>query len=177
MNNTVLLSLATLSLVSLSTLSTVAAKQYTQAQCPVVGNTSTHVYYTSASANYGNLLIQNAGVDYRQCFPTVATAEKAGFHKTLAGAVVDKTEQQVEKTVANTKRVVKADAKKMSNATKKAQKKIVKTSVAVKETVVKNTKKVDATVKKTTKKGLNNTSNTVDKLNDRLTVSRKKSAT
>jgi hypothetical protein len=142
--NKFLLSLVTVSLLSVSALPAMA-KHYTPAQCPVVGNASTHVYYTRASANYGNLLIQNYGVDYRQCFPTVAAAERAGFSKTVAGAVVDRTEQQVGKALSTTKRVIKEDAKKVGASTKKLVK---KAAVGTEKAARKVETKMDDTTKK-----------------------------
>jgi len=139
--NKFLLSLVTVSLLSVSAFPAMA-KHYTPAQCPVVGNTTSKVYHTSTNAHYAKMLDENVGTDNRQCFQTVAAAERAGFKSTVVGAVAAKTEKKVEKAVTTTKRVVKDDVEKVATGTKKAAKKVSEKSVEVKDTVVKDTKKV-----------------------------------
>jgi hypothetical protein len=171
--NKFLLSLFTLALLSVSALPAMA-KHYTPAQCPVVGNTTSKVYHTSTSAHYAKMLDENVGTDNRQCFQTVAAAERAGFKKTAVGVAAAKTEKKVVKAATTTKRVVKEDVQKVASGTKKVAKKVSEKSVEVKDTVVKDTKKVGTSTKKITKKVVEKTEKTVDKMGTKKTPSTKK---
>jgi len=60
----------------------VAAKDYTRRECPVIGNADSGIYHTPASDSYRKLLKGNQnGSDNRICFKTEQEARDAGYRK------------------------------------------------------------------------------------------------
>ena len=55
--------------------------RYSPAECPVVGNTSSHIFHVPGGSSYAKMLIKNQGSDNRQCFKTEGEAESAGYRK------------------------------------------------------------------------------------------------
>ncbi len=60
---------------------------FTETECPVVGNSYTHIYHLPGDRNYGQMLEENKGKkkDNRICFNSQEEAEKAGYRRSRAG--------------------------------------------------------------------------------------------
>lgn len=58
-----------------------SARDFTAAECPVVGNTKSHIYHVAGGQFFEMMLIENHGSDNRKCFQTESDAQKAGFRK------------------------------------------------------------------------------------------------
>lgn len=61
------------------------AKNFTPAECPVVGNTDSKKFHTSGHL-YKKMLIKNKGSDNRICFKNVSEAMESGFVKSKSRA-------------------------------------------------------------------------------------------
>jgi hypothetical protein len=57
------------------------AKDYTPEECPVIGNTHSHIFHVPGGRSYAKMLRQNKQGDNRQCFQSEAAAEKAGYRR------------------------------------------------------------------------------------------------
>lgn len=57
------------------------AKDYTPAECPVVGNTDSFIYHVSGGYFYARMLRQNQGHDNRKCFKNEQQAVQAGYRR------------------------------------------------------------------------------------------------
>lgn len=57
----------------------VEAKDFTQTQCPVVGNTNSHIYHVKGCPNFPQMLEKNKHGDNRACFSDRKSAENAGY--------------------------------------------------------------------------------------------------
>ncbi len=61
-------------------------KDYTQQECPVVGNLETRIYHVPGDRNYWQMLRENkVNRDNRACFKSPAEAEKAGYLRSRSG--------------------------------------------------------------------------------------------
>jgi hypothetical protein len=60
---------------------------FTEKECPVVGNSETHIYHLPGDRNYGQMLEENKDKkeNNRVCFESRAEAEKAGYRRSRAG--------------------------------------------------------------------------------------------
>lgn len=58
-----------------------------QSECPVVGNSATHIYHLPGDRNYGQMLEENKNKkrDNRVCFNSSAEAEMAGYRRSRTG--------------------------------------------------------------------------------------------
>jgi len=59
----------------------VFAKNYTPAECPVVGNTQSYIFHIPGGKFYKRMLVKNKHVDNRKCFKTQQEAKTAGYRK------------------------------------------------------------------------------------------------
>jgi hypothetical protein len=50
------------------------SKDFTQAECPFIGNTEKHILHVKGCPNYMQMLEQNKGHDNRKCFKTYQEA-------------------------------------------------------------------------------------------------------
>jgi hypothetical protein len=59
----------------------------TENECPVVGNSETHIYHLPGDRNYGQMLEENKEKkkNNRFCFKSPVEAEKAGYRRSRAG--------------------------------------------------------------------------------------------
>ncbi|MGH9895378.1 MAG: hypothetical protein ACREA0_26015, partial [bacterium] len=59
------------------------ARDFTVAECPIVGNTETKIYHVRGGPNYRMMLQQNErkSRDNRMCFPTEKAAQDAGYRR------------------------------------------------------------------------------------------------
>ena len=57
------------------------AKDFTPLECPVVGNTNSHIYHVPGGRNYAKMLRQNKGGDNRKCFKTEDEAKRGGYRR------------------------------------------------------------------------------------------------
>ncbi len=55
------------------------ARDYSESECPVVGNTNSHIFHVKGCPNYMQMLEQNKGSDNRQCFKTRDEAKSNGY--------------------------------------------------------------------------------------------------
>jgi len=55
-------------------------------ECPVIGNSKSHIYHVLGSTNYRQMLEENTGKDNRVCFGSTDEAEKAGYRRSRSGA-------------------------------------------------------------------------------------------
>lgn len=55
------------------------AQNYTPQQCPVIGNTTSHIYHTQGGHFYRRMLQKNRGKDNRHCFQTTQQARQNGY--------------------------------------------------------------------------------------------------
>ena len=60
-------------------------RNYTYEECPVVGNSETHVYHVPGDPNYRQMLQENKKTDNRVCFKSRGEAEKAGYRRSRSG--------------------------------------------------------------------------------------------
>ena len=60
---------------------------FTENECPVVGNSDTHIYHLPGDRNYGQMLEENKDKkkDNRVCFKSRVEAEKAGYRGSRGG--------------------------------------------------------------------------------------------
>ncbi len=60
---------------------------FTENECPVVGNSETHIYHLPGGRNYGQMLEENKDKkkDNRVCFKSRVEAEKAGYRRSRRG--------------------------------------------------------------------------------------------
>jgi len=60
---------------------------FTENECPVVGNSDTHIYHLPGDRNYGQMLEENKDKkkDNRVCFKSRVEAEKAGYRRSRHG--------------------------------------------------------------------------------------------
>ena len=60
---------------------------FTESECPVVGNSETHIYHLPGYRNYGQMLEENIDKkkNNRVCFKSRVEAEKAGYRRSRAG--------------------------------------------------------------------------------------------
>ena len=60
---------------------------FTENECPVVGNSKTHIYHLPGDPNYGPMLEENKDKkkDNRVCFKSRVEAEKAGYRRSRTG--------------------------------------------------------------------------------------------
>ena len=74
-------------LVLSASLVTVAfGRDYTEKECPIVGNSETHIYHLPGDRNYGQMLKENKKMkDNRVCFKLRVEAEKAGYRRSRSG--------------------------------------------------------------------------------------------
>ena len=70
-------------MVSLALAQPVIARDFTQKECPVVGNTETKIYHVPGGLKYREMLKENqrASRENRICFPNERAATKAGYRK------------------------------------------------------------------------------------------------
>jgi hypothetical protein len=72
--------------VVLATATAAFARDYTPAECPVVGNSKTHIYHVPGDRNYRQMLVENkTGKDNRVCFKSPPAAEIAGYRRSQSG--------------------------------------------------------------------------------------------
>jgi hypothetical protein len=57
------------------------ARDYSPAECPVVGNTSSRIYHVAGGRHYAKMLRQNQSGDNRKCFKTTAEATSSGYRQ------------------------------------------------------------------------------------------------
>ena len=55
------------------------ARDFTEAECPVVGNTKKHIFHVKGCPNYPQMLEENKGNDNRKCFKTREDAIKEQY--------------------------------------------------------------------------------------------------
>lgn len=55
------------------------ARDYTERECPIVGNTKSRIFHLKGCPNYMQMLEKNKGYDNRQCFKNRAEAIKSGY--------------------------------------------------------------------------------------------------
>jgi hypothetical protein len=60
-------------------------RDFTEKECPVVGNSETHIYHIPGDRNYRQMLQENTKKDNRVCFKSGAEAEKAGYRRSRSG--------------------------------------------------------------------------------------------
>lgn len=53
--------------------------------CPVVGNSKTHIYHIPGDPNYGEMVEENIGKDNRVCFQSQSEAKDAGYRRSRSG--------------------------------------------------------------------------------------------
>lgn len=60
---------------------------FTEKECPVVGNSETHIYHLPGDRNYGQMLEENKDKkkNNRVCFKSRVEAENAGYRRSRAG--------------------------------------------------------------------------------------------
>ncbi len=60
---------------------------FTENECPVTGNSETHIYHLPGDRNYGQMLEENKDKkkDNRVCFKSRVEAEKAGYRRSRHG--------------------------------------------------------------------------------------------
>jgi hypothetical protein len=60
---------------------------FTEKECPVVGNSETHIYHLPGDRNYGQMLEENMGKkkNTRVCFKSRVEAESADYRRSRAG--------------------------------------------------------------------------------------------
>lgn len=60
---------------------------FTESECPVVGNSQTHIYHLPGDQNYGQMLEENKDkkMNNRVCFKSRVEAENAGYRRSHAG--------------------------------------------------------------------------------------------
>lgn len=60
---------------------------FTEKECPVVGNSETFIYHLPGDRNYGQMLQENKEKkkDNRLCFKSRLEAEKAGYSRSRSG--------------------------------------------------------------------------------------------
>ena len=60
---------------------------FTENECPVVGNSDTHIYHLPGDRNYGQMLEENKDrkKDNRVCSKSRVEAEKAGYRRSRSG--------------------------------------------------------------------------------------------
>ena len=60
---------------------------FTESECPVVGNSETHIYHLPGDRNYGQMLEENKDKkkNNRVCFKSRVEAENAGYRRSRAG--------------------------------------------------------------------------------------------
>jgi hypothetical protein len=70
----------------LSASSVAFGRDFTEKECPVVGNSETHIYHLPGDRNYGQMLQENnEKKDNRVCFKSRVEAEKAGYRRSRSG--------------------------------------------------------------------------------------------
>ena len=57
------------------------AKNFTPAECPVVGNIKSKKFHVPGGAHYAEMLVKNEKKDNRRCFPNQAAAINVGYRK------------------------------------------------------------------------------------------------
>jgi len=61
-------------------------RDFTEKECPIVGNSETRIYHVPGDRNYGEMLQENKErKDNRVCFRSSQEAEKAGYRRSGAG--------------------------------------------------------------------------------------------
>ena len=61
-------------------------RDFTEKECPIVGNSETCIYHIPGDRNYGEMLQENKTTkDDRICFRSSLEAEKAGYRRSRAG--------------------------------------------------------------------------------------------
>lgn len=62
-------------------------RNYTQQECPAIGNSETRIYHIPRDRNYGQMLQENKDKknDNRVCFKSRSEAEKAGYRRSMSG--------------------------------------------------------------------------------------------
>jgi hypothetical protein len=60
---------------------------FTENECPVVGNSETHIYHLPGDRNYGQMIEENKDrkKNNRVCFKSRVEAENAGYRRSRAG--------------------------------------------------------------------------------------------
>ena len=71
----------------LSASSSAFGGNFTEKECPVVGNSETFIYHLPGDRNYGQMLQENKEKkkDNRLCFKSHLEAEKAGYSRSRSG--------------------------------------------------------------------------------------------
>jgi hypothetical protein len=71
----------------LSVSSSAFGVNFTEKECPVVGNSETFIYHLPGDRNYGQMLQENKEKkkDNRLCFKSRLEAEKAGYGRSRSG--------------------------------------------------------------------------------------------
>ena len=57
----------------------VFAKDYSEKECPVVGNKKSGIFHVKGCLNYMQMLEKNRGYDNRECFKNRGEAIKSGY--------------------------------------------------------------------------------------------------
>lgn len=71
----------------LSASSVAFGRDFTEKECPLVGNSETYIYHLPGDPNYGQMLQENKEKkkDNRVCFKSRVEAEKAGYIRSQSG--------------------------------------------------------------------------------------------
>ncbi len=76
--------------VLVATARSAGATDFAPNRCPAVGNRFSGIYHVQGDVNYRQMLHRNADRrlrDNRQCFPSAAAAERAGYRRSRAPKV------------------------------------------------------------------------------------------
>ena len=71
---------------AISASSVAFGRNFTEKECPIVGNSETYIYHLPGDRNYGQMLQENkVKKDNRVCFKLRVEAEKAGYRRSRSG--------------------------------------------------------------------------------------------